>query len=361
MYPRYSSAFNKELLPATWPTSFKKVGYRTFWTGKWNTFGRPADFGIDETSRVFKGGMGSHKMTFVEDGKKVTGFSSELFADAAIRFLKTVSENERPFFATVAFTAPHDPRTPPPLYKQMYDPSTISAPPSFMPVHPFDDGYFNIRDEKLLPRPRDRDEVAEEIAAYYGMITHMDDQIGRILDALDATGKRKNTLIIYLGDHGLALGNHGLLGKMSMYSHSTETPLIIAGPGIPKGEVRDALAYLHDLFPTTCSLAGIPVPDSVEGLDLSPVIRGERKDVRDYIYCANSNLQRMVRDQRYKLMRFYRDEKRKMGSNRYAFFDLVKDPHELHDLIDAPKHQKRIADFKDRLAEWQERMGDPFR
>ena len=274
---------------------------------------------------------------------------------------ETAEMKERPFFATVAFTAPHDPRTPPADYLKLYTAEAIPTPPSFMPQHPFDDGYFWIRDEKLLPRPRRLGAVKREVAAYYGMISQLDAQIGRILKTLEETGQKENTIVFYLGDHGLSVGNHGLVGKMSMYAHSVQTPLIMAGPGIPKGEVTDALVYLHDLYPTSCRLVGAEVPPSVEGKDLTPIIRGDAKKVRDYIFCANANLQRMVRDSRYKLIRYYRDETRQVGSNRYCLFDLEQDPFELHDLIDDANQQDRIAKLKQQLAQWQLDHKDPYR
>ncbi|HAV61561.1 MAG TPA: choline-sulfatase, partial [Verrucomicrobiales bacterium] len=99
---------------------------------------------------------------------------------------------------------------------------------------------------------------------YYAIITHMDAQIGRILDALEATGKADNTHIFFTADHGLAVGHHGLLGKQNMYEHSLRPPLIVAGPGIPRGRRIEARVYLQDIMPTTLELAGAPVPDHVE-------------------------------------------------------------------------------------------------
>lgn len=362
MYPSYSTSFNRSLLNKSWTSTLRDAGYRTFWTGKWNTYGKPGDFGIQDSSRVFQSGMGDHNMTFEEDGQTIKGFSSTLFCDAASRYLRQRHEinDGQPFFATVSFTAPHDPRTPPQAYRDMYDTAKLPLPASYMPEHPFDDGYFQIRDEKLLPRPRTEAAVKEEIAKYYGLITQMDEQIGKVLQTLKDTGDYDNTIIIFLGDHGLAIGRHGLLGKMNMYRHSTETPLIFVGPGIPKNRRTDALVYLHDLFPTTCSMVGVPVPATVEGKDLTPIIEGKTKDVRDSIFCANANLQRMVRTHRYKLIRFYHDEKEQIGSDRFCFFDLETDPNELHDLINDPAQKERIEEFKTLLTDWQTKLKDPF-
>jgi len=219
LYPHYARSFNQKLLPFTWTKVFQNNGYETFWTGKWNVWGMPKDYGIDKVDCLFKGGMGSHTLKLKSKGQTYKGFSSTVFADAAIRYINNYDKN-KPFFMTVAFTAPHDPRTPPQKYLDLYDISKIKLPKSFMPEHPFDDGYFNIRDEKLLPRPRTRRALKEDLAKYYALISQMDAQIGRTLKALKEKGLEQETIIIFAGDHGLALGHHGLLGKFSQYNHS---------------------------------------------------------------------------------------------------------------------------------------------
>ena len=129
-----------------------------------------------------------------------------------------------------------------------------------------------MRDEKLAPWPRTPDVVRQHLHDYYACITSIDHHIGRILGTLTKTGDLENTLIVFSSDHGLAVGSHGLFGKQSLYEHSMKSPLIFAGPGIPRGRSA-ALAYLYDIFPTVCDLAGVVVPPSVDGKSLVPVIR----------------------------------------------------------------------------------------
>src|SRR5690606_10210507 len=112
-------------------------------------------------------------------------FSSELFAGAAIDFLKAY-RSEKPFFLYVALTAPHDPRTPPDEFRALYDPERLSLPENFLAEHPFDNGELQIRDEKLAPWPRTPEVIRQHLADYYGMISHLDAQVGRILEALEA-------------------------------------------------------------------------------------------------------------------------------------------------------------------------------
>ena len=178
-----------------------------------------------------------------------------LYADAVIDFLAQAGASGQPFLAYVSFTSPHDPRTPPEPFASWYHPDSISLSPNYLPEHPFDNGELEVRDEMLRERPRTETMIREELALYYGMISELDAQIGRIVTALEENGQRENTLIVMAGDNGLAVGSHGLLGKQNLYEHSMRVPLIIAGPGIPTNERRPvSLHFRH--FPNHCRLSG---------------------------------------------------------------------------------------------------------
>lgn len=208
-------------------------------------------------------------------------FSSEMYADAAIDFLARQKADDAPFFAYVSFTSPHDPRMAPEKFSQRYDPEQITLPANFMAEHPFDNGDLRLRDEQLLPWPRTPEAIRKEIAAYYAMITEVDAQIGRILEALEASGQKDNTIIVMAGDNGLAVGQHGLLGKQNLYNHSVRVPLIFAGPGLPKNTRRNQFAYLYDIFPTVSDLAGLPNPGTTQGLSLRSVIADQNAALRE--------------------------------------------------------------------------------
>jgi arylsulfatase A-like enzyme len=138
-------------------------------------------------------------------------------ADAAIEFLRS-QNGSRPFFAYVAFTAPHDPRQPPEPFRTTYAARRPPLPGNFLPQHPFDNGMVhNLRDENLGAWPRTEPMIRDQLAEYYGLISHLDHEVGRILGALEDTGLASRTLIVYAADNGLALGSHGLLGKQSLY------------------------------------------------------------------------------------------------------------------------------------------------
>ncbi len=356
-HPNYSQTFNRKL--ARWPQVMQDAGYETFWTGKWNSHGQPKFWGITKQSCIATGGMGPHIKSFTEGKNTYEGFSSTVFADAAIRYLK--QPHEKPFFMTVAFTAPHDPRTPPKKYRDRYKPHQVPVPGNFYSSYPYDDGYRKIRDEKLLPYPRTVDSVRQEIALYYGMISQMDEQIGRILETLKETGLDKNTVIIYTSDNGLAIGHHGLMGKFSFYRHSFNVPLIMKGPGIPAGKESNQAVYLHDLFPTICEMTGIDIPDTVESKSFLPIIQGKNKPIHEYIFGALSDRKRSVSTLEYRLVRHYKSEDTTdlgPSENRYLFFDLKKDPLEMVDRYGQPEYAEIIADLKQALSDWQKQKKD---
>jgi arylsulfatase A-like enzyme len=252
--------------------------------------------------------------------------SSEVFSDAAIDYLRAYC-SEDPFFMYVSFMAPHDPRTMPQRYLDMYSPDALPLPESFAPVHPFDNGELKIRDELLAEFPRTPSEVRRHIAEYYAMITHLDAQIGRILDVIDATGRAADTLVVFSGDNGLAVGRHGLMGKQSVYDHSVHVPLVMRGPGVPAGEQSDAMCYLFDVFPTLCDLTGIRPPPSVLGRSFADAVRAPSRPGRETLYFAYRHLHRGILDGRHKLIEYAVD-----GQTRTQLFDLEADPHETHDL-----------------------------
>ena len=343
-----------------WPELFRKSGYRTFGIGKWHNDRASFARAFDGGGPVFFGGMGEQaklpldpydaKGVFPKNQQRTANrFSSEVFADAAIEILHRAPTD--PFVLYVAFTVPHDPRTPPAPYAAKYSSDNMELPVNFLPKHPFDNGELNVRDENLLPTPREGEAVRKEIAAYYALIDHMDAQIGRILNALEISGQAQNTIIVFVSDHGLALGSHGLLGKQNLYEHSIRAPLILSGPGIPRARRSGALCYLFDVFPTLCELAGRQLPRSVEGRSLMPIMTGESKQHRDSIFTAYRDVQRAIRNERWKLIHYPK-------GNRYQLFDLEADGSELHDLAGKPEHRGRVIDLISQLQKLQRQFGD---
>ena len=357
---------NRDL--AVWPQVMREAGYHTFGAGKWHNDRQTYINSFADGGKIFFGGMGNQYKVPVFDydptgaypkEAKYIGdkFSTELFTDAAVQFLENY-EKPNPFFLYLSFTSPHDPRTPPDEYATMYPPEDIPVPENFLPEHPFDNGEMRIRDEVLAPFPRTPEIVQQHIADYYGMISHMDAEIGRVLQTLEAVGQLDNTIIIYTADHGLAVGQHGLFGKQNLYSHSIRVPSIFVGPGVPEGQSVDTLTYLYDVFPTACDLTKVDCPDTVEGCSLVPLMEGCVDKVRDTVFAAYKDIHRTVSDGRWKLIRYYVSKKTGKGTDCIQLFDLEQDPWETTNLAELPEHSERIQALATELKRWQTETDD---
>lgn len=275
--------------------------------------------------------------------------TSQKAADAVIDFLKA-DASQKPFFIYLAPSVPHDPRTAEDEFHKKYDPAKLTLPKNFMAEVPIDFGVLNIRDEKLAAYPRQANEMKKQLAEYYACISSLDHHLGRIVAQLKESKKLDETLIVFTSDQGLAVGGrHGLMGKQNLYEHF-KSPLILAGPGVPKGSSA-ALVYLYDLFPTACEFAGVPVPKECEGQSLVPVIQGKKSTVREALFGVYMDTQRMVRDAQWKLLWYPKKE-------QFQLFDLKADPHELKNLAGEPAHADQLQRMKKLLAEQQKAFGD---
>lgn len=360
-----------------WGETLGRAGYSTFATGKWHTSQEALKRSFKHVGPTGGGMFGSKKTrtadpynrpregnTWSPSDESLTGHwrkqkdgsivhSSKLWADAAIGFLEDVaSKNDDPFFMYVAFHAPHDPRQSPKEYVDMYPVDKIKIPANYLPEHPFDQGErYTLRDEKLGPFPRSEEAVKVHLQEYYAIITHADAQIGRVLDALKRSGKADDTIIIFTADHGLAVGQHGLMGKQNQYDHSIRMPMVFCGPGIERGRKIDSMVYLQSMFATTCDMAGISVPDTVEFPSLTGLLEGRRKKVHDAIFGSYRGFQRMVRTEDYKLIVY-------PVVGRVQLFDIKNDPWEKNDLAGEPEYAGKIERLSGMLKKLQLEVGD---
>lgn len=278
--------------------------------------------------------------------------SSQRHADAAIKFLQQ-RKSDRPFYIYLAPPVPHDPRVAAPEFHNLYAAKDVPLPPAFMSQHPFDNGEMIVRDEKLAPWPRTPEDTKQQLADYYACITGLDHHIGRIFEQLKKSGQWENTIIIFTGDNGLSLGEHGLFGKQNLYEFGgMHVPFVIAGPGIRHGK-SDAFVYLMDLFPTFAEIGGASTPADIDGKSLMPIIHGTQEKVRDLLYTGYRNCQRSVRDERWKLIRY-------PLVNVTQLFDLNDDPHELKNLADNPEHAAMVATMMEKLQNEMKRNDDTF-
>lgn len=350
----------------TLPQVFRESGYTTFGTGK-NEPGRLGHFNRSFSHGdkiLFKGMSNQYNLQlhdYREDGdynrqNRVTHRgkqSAEVYADATIEFLEEHGNKNEPWLAYVSFQTPHDPKQCPEEYLAMYKPEDMPLPKSYKPEHPFDNGMLRIRDEKLAKFPRTEEAIKKHLAEYYAMVTHTDAQIGRILDKLEASGERDNTIIVFASDNGLAIGRHGLMGKQNVYEHSVKVPFIIAGPGIPQGEKRDQLCYIYDIYPTLCEMVGVKTPDTVQYQSMMPMINNADAPHRDYLSFGFMNWQRSVRDKQYKLIEYC-----VKGKRHTQLFDLTQDPEETKNLAGDPAYAGTVQRLRKLLEEERIRLND---
>lgn len=326
-----------------WPQIMSRHGYQTFFSGKWHVKANPQD--VFEVVRHVRGGMpkqtdaGYNRPLSPDDrnwlpwDKQRGGFWkggthwSEVLGNDAVDYLQVAEKDERPFFMYLAFNAPHDPRQSPQRFVERYPADDIRVPASFQPNYPWEIGSNHIRDERLAPFPRTRYSVQVNRQEYYAIITHMDEQIGRILDELDRTGQADNTWIFFSADHGLACGHHGLMGKQNMHDHSVRVPLVVCGPGRDAGGECGERIYLQSLTPTALDIAGIDRPEHMHFKSLMTALRESSPDVTGTIYGAYTDTQRMITQGSHKLIVYPQISTR-------LLYDLAADPQELHNLAD---------------------------
>jgi len=319
------------------PTSMKAAGYETYHHGK-----------RGNTSPAIQA-LFDHNKYVVDNDDRTNGEPCQTIVNEAIDFLKS-RQQTKPVFMYMAFSNPHDPRVAAQKYMDLYERDKIPLPKNYKPLHPFNNGEQFVRDELLAPFPRTEDDVRKHLHDYYAVISAMDHHIGRLLAALKELGMYENTIFVYSADHGLAIGSHGLFGKQNLYEAGMKPPLIFAGPGIPQGESK-ALVYLLDIFPTICDLVGTDIPGGLDGKSLKPVIEGRSSGVRDTLFLAYREVQRAVRDSRWKLIRYPQ-------VNVTQLFDLETDPDELTNLADKPENTERIKRLTAEMERWQKSLGD---
>ena len=363
---RAQAAINKN---PHWSELMKQAGYTTYMTGKWHVPGSPRFDVVKDVRGGMPKGSGYNRPKSEEDyktgwkpwDKSFGGFWqggthwSEVITNNTKGFLDQAKKGDKPFFMYIAFNATHDPRQAPKEYVDMYPLDTIKVPKNFLPEYPYKDAIgcsAGLRDEKLAPFPRTEFAIKVHRQEYFAILTHMDHQIGKIFEALEATGEADNTYIIFTADHGLGVGHHGLVGKQNMYDHSMRVPFMIAGPGIKPGTKIDQPIYLQDAMATSLAFAKAEKPDYVEFQDLMPIINGKATTNVKRVYGKYINQQRMIQEGDYKLIIYPKAEK------KMRLYNTKKDSEEMHDLSDNPEYAQKMASLKAEFKKLQKEMGD---
>jgi choline-sulfatase len=357
----------------TWPAHFAAQGYRTCLVGKMHFGGRDQMQGFQ--SRPYgdlRHGLG-HQPDPIDlfpaysgpTGAGVTEIPESLLQDVVVsrETLSFVLEHQdrepkTPWFCCVGYSRPHSPFTAPGRYIRRYRSKTPPiGPASASPggLEPYARGCYG-GDGRITA---EQTELGRE--AYYACVDFVDDCFGELLNGLESAGGLENTIIVYTSDHGEMAGEHGLWGKAVYYDPSVRVPLLISGPGIQNENTRvKEPISLMDLFPTTCGLAGLPIPDGLDGVDFSGCLTGKgsvqpprtyapssffRYGVRFGVTTAEEtspfNAMRMIRERDWKYV--------EIEGGSPLLFDLQNDPGENEDLADRPEHTARARCMKEAL------------
>ncbi|MBN8420971.1 MAG: sulfatase-like hydrolase/transferase [Verrucomicrobia bacterium] len=295
-----------------------------------------------------------------------------------------------PFLIYFGFSHPHDTRDGKPELLEHYgatnhdDPNTLPAlnpkqpplPANYLPAHPFNNGDAGVRDEVAVSgvwKNRDEATIRNEIGREYACSENIDIQIGRVLEKLKAMGELDNTYIFYTADHGIAIGRHGLQGKQNLYEHTWRVPFFVKGPGIKPGSRVPGNIYLLDTVATLCDIAGIPAPESNEGLSFKPVLEGKQDTLRDVmygVYCGGTKPgMRCVKQGDWKLIKY---DGMNGTSRETQLFNLAANPDEFlkehgktdpmqTNLASDPKHADKLKEMEALLLAEMRRHDDPYR
>jgi len=281
-------------------------------------------------------------------------FHSDVFiGDSAVSWIRSHC-GTRPLFLHVGFTGPHEPWDPLPRHLAQYEGRPLPTPrvregelDSKPPQHrAILEHHANTNHESRIDlRSAGEADIARMRRHYYAKISTVDEQVGRVVDALSSRGYLENSLLIFCSDHGEMLGDHGLAYKWLMYDPIVHVPLIVRHPGSvgSPGHVDD-LVSLMDIGPTVLEAAGIPVPSYLEGRSLAGYLSEGEDTPREYVYCED-NYQVMMRGEDAKLVYY-------IGQEDGELYDLSQDPYELHNLWADSAHTSLRQQMQIRLLDW---------
>ena len=303
------------------------------------------------------------------------------FTERALSYLK--GRNGLPFFLHLGYYRPHPPFVASAPYHAMYAaadmalPTRAATPEQEAKQHPLLDFYLQsslnqkfFQGAEGMVADLDEPAIRQMRATYFGMMTEVDDQIGRVLAYLDETGQRDHTLIVFTSDHGEQLGDHHLLGKVGYFDESFRIPLVIAAPGERGGQVIDAPTESIDVMPTMLDWLGAPSPQAVDGRSVMPFVRGQTPpdwrrelhyeyDFRDIHYSrAETALGLGMDDASLCVIQDAFGKYVHFAASPPLFFDLELDPNQFHNRADDPAYAARVLDYAQRALSWRLRHAD---
>lgn len=273
-------------------------------------------------------------------------FESNWIADRSIDYLRGRRGNPQPWFLFTSFLKPHSPSVVPKRIFEMYDPRSIPVPK--LPANARE-LRRNARGQAARHSIDDENMMRVMSAIYYGMVTHVDEQIGRLLGELDRLGMANSTLVLFTADHGNMLGDHARWFKGVMYEGSSHVPLIWRGPKGARenqAKVENRIVENADLTPSILEAAGLPVPERVQGRGFLKLVREGDAAWKDRAFAQLSTA--MLRTPEFKFIDNSQDL-----SGDFELYDMRNDPKEERNLAGDPRHRDLVAHSKQRLTAWR--------
>jgi len=387
--------------------TFQEAGYATGYVGKWHLGGPgenqhiipegPHRLGFEDWQAWAGTNQHYHAWTYDQKtGEKISpeGWQPAPMTDEAIGFLKRQSK-EKPWFLVVSYNPPHPPYNPPQQDLEQYPTSSLKFQPN---VHTQTPGPDTTGTAHYLESDQG---IREAMQGYYGAITGVDEQFGRLLKALEESGHAQDTIVIYTSDHGDMLGSHGRIGKQVPFEESVRVPFLVRYPGVTKkGGSSDVLFSAVDIYPTLCGLSGISVPESCSGRDLSGVIRGRPVHPPEMVFLLNQVFgeqegfaepgpeseqaqaagragrtvhggQRREGEGEGGTLKFvnmpsYRGVRTRTHTyavsliGRWLLYDNVADPYQLKNLVHDPAQRPLMDKLDAAILTWMKSVGDTF-
>lgn len=260
---------------------------------------------------------------------------------------------DKPFFLAVGFVRPHVPFVAPKNYFEPFKPYDDLPLPPKVPGDWDDIPKAGINYKTSKNMQMDIRKQKKAVGGYYASVRYLDAQVGKVLDALEASGQADNTIVIFTSDHGYHLGEHDFWAKVSLRDESSMIPLIIKTPG-QKPAVCNSLVELIDLFPTTAKLCGLEVPERIQGKDISPMLSDPTHTVREEAFCVAPNRKGfLLRSDRWAYLQYGED-----AGQGIELFDVEKDPLQYTNLAKSPEHAEVVKEFQGKLKKKLEELRD---
>ncbi len=391
----------------TFPQELQENGYQTAIVGKWHLGTEPVGFDYYKYHDN-PGQQGFYYNPIYNDNGtqvQVEGYATTLTTDFALDWLESNEESNQPFMLMLQYKAPHRNWYPEEKYVDLFGDQELPYPDTFNDDYAGREktagdtdmtmDFFNRKDMKLTPPeglengelqkwlswgnkrgfgegwlPSDTMSVEEArkwkyqryIKDYLACIKSVDDQIGRVLEYLDEKGLAENTIIVYTSDQGFYLGDHGFFDKRFMYEPSLKMPFVLRYPKmVKKPSVNEDVITNIDFAPTLLDLAGVEIPQDVQGRSFKKIIAGKTPKAWDqsmyyhyyeFPFWHHVQPHYGIRNQRYKLIHFY------YSVDVWEFYDLERDPNEMNNAINDPKYAQIIAEMKEDLKKKQSIYGD---